>query len=125
MRFLDEGSSWLSECLLPYSPIRRYITIRKRGLNCHTLEDGRRKTNEEDMEKAAHAKRENRNAKLASKRKFPTFSSTSQSNTLLVISNISRLPLQSFCKFRRFFSIKQHFGMCFVDLFRKNRKNCV
>ena len=27
----------------------------KRELNCHTLEDGRRKTNEEVMEIAAHA----------------------------------------------------------------------
>lgn len=60
-----------------------YVIKRKRGLNCHTLEDGRRKPKDEDVGIAAHAMRENRLLPCIF-RKFPTFSSTSKSNTLLI-----------------------------------------
>jgi len=40
---------------------------------------------DEDMEIAAHAVARSRIAILASKRKFPTFSNTSKSNTLLFL----------------------------------------
>lgn len=40
------------------------------------------------MEIAAHAKRENRSAILASWRKVPTFSTTSKSKTLLIFKKM-------------------------------------
>lgn len=39
--------------LRSYSPIDLFK--RKRGLNCHTLLEGRRKPEDEDVERAAHA----------------------------------------------------------------------
>lgn len=65
--------------LSPYPNLKE----KKRGLNCHTLEDGRRKPKDEDVGIAAHAMRENRLLPCIF-RKFPTFSSTSKSNTLLI-----------------------------------------
>lgn len=73
-------STWSS------SPIDQGLTIqKKRGLNCHTLEDGRRKPEDEDVGIAAHAYSVRTACLLASSRKFPTFSSTSKSNTLLYL----------------------------------------
>lgn len=63
------------------------ILQKKRGLNCHTLEDGRRKPKDEDVEIAVHAYARTA-CFLAPFRKFPTFSSTSKSNTLLVNSKV-------------------------------------